>query len=63
MARMVGFTRIIRLPWLNRMLELAGEGLESTQMRDELEEYLSFEITSPTNRRKTREILLLPWTA
>ena len=43
MARMVGFTRIIRLPWLNRTLELAGEGLESTQMRDELEEYLSKE--------------------
>ena len=43
MARMVGFTRIIRLPWLNRTLELAGEGLEPTQMRDELEEYLSKE--------------------
>ena len=63
MPRMVGFTRIIRLPWLNRTLELAGEGLEPAQMRDELEEYLSFEITSPTNRRKTREILLLPWSA
>lgn len=60
---MVGFTRIIRLPWLNKTLELAQEGLEPERMRDELEEYLSFEITSDTNRRKTREILLLPWTA
>ena len=63
MARMVGFTRIIRLPWLNKTIELAGEGLEPTQMREELEEYLKFEISSDTNRRKTREILLLPWVA
>lgn len=63
MARMVGFTRIIRLPWLNKTLELAAEGLYATQMRDELEKYLSFEIKSDTNRRKTREILLLPWVA
>jgi hypothetical protein len=61
MARMVGFTRIIRLPWLNKTIELAGEGLEPVQMREELEEYLKFEISSDTNRRKTREILLLPW--
>ena len=60
---MVGFTRIIRLPWLNKTIELAGEGLEPTQMREELEEYLKFEISSDTNRRKTREILLLPWVA
>jgi hypothetical protein len=63
MARMVGFTRIIRLPWLNKTIELAGEGLEPVQMREELEEYLKFEISSDTNRRKTREILLLPWVA
>lgn len=58
---MVGFTRIIRLSWLNKTLELAAEGLDASQMRDELEKYLSFEIKSDTNRRKTREILLLPW--
>ena len=63
MARMVGFTRIIRLSWLNKTLELAAEGLDASQMRDELEKYLSFEIKSDTNRRKTREILLLPWVA
>jgi hypothetical protein len=62
MPRMVGFTRIIKLPWLNKTLELAGEGLDAAQMRSELEDYLSFEIKSDTNRRKTREILLLPWT-
>lgn len=63
MPRMVGFTRIIKLPWLNKTLELAREGLDAAQMRSELEDYLSFEIKSDTNRRKTREILLLPWTA
>jgi len=63
MARMVGFTRIIRLPWLNKTIELAGESLEPAQMREELEVYLKFEISSDTNRRKTREILLLPWVA
>lgn len=63
MPRMVGFTRIIKLPWLNKTLELAGEGFDASQMRSELEDYLSFEIKSDTNRRKTREILLLPWTA
>ena len=63
MARMVGFTRIIRLPWLNKTIELVGESLEPAQMREELEVYLKFEISSDTNRRKTREILLLPWVA
>lgn len=63
MVRMVGFTRIIKLPWQNKTIELVGEGLEPAQIREELEAYLKFEISSDTNRRKTREILLLPWTA
>jgi hypothetical protein len=62
LLRMVGFTRIIRTPWLDKTLELAADGLSPMEMREQLEEYLSFEIASATNRRKTREILLLPWT-
>lgn len=61
MAKMVGFTRILRLPWLDKAMELAARGLTLEQMKEELEDYLSFEIDSDTNRRKTREILITMW--
>lgn len=61
MTKIVGFTRILRLPWLDEAMELAARGLTANQMRLELEEYLSFEIDSETNRRKTREILITMW--
>ncbi|ALX09378.1 hypothetical protein M972_112467 [Acetivibrio thermocellus AD2] len=61
MAKMIGLSRSIRLEWLNKTAELVLEGKDYTQIKDELNEYLSFEIKSPTNIRKTREILTNIW--
>ena len=58
MAKMVGLSRNIKLPWLNRTVDFIQEGLSEDEIKGKLNEYLSFEIESPTNLRKTREILL-----
>ncbi len=61
MAKMVGFSRNIKLSWLNKTVELVEAGMTETEIKEQLNEYLSFEITSPTNLRKTREILMYIW--
>lgn len=61
MAKMVGLSRPIKLEWLNKTVDLILEGMDESQIKDELNEYLSFEIKSPTNLRKTREILMAIW--
>ena len=61
MAKMVGLSRNIKLQWLNKTVELISESLTVDEIKEQLNEYLSFEITSPTNLRKTREILLNIW--
>lgn len=61
MAKMVGLSRNLKLPWLNEVVRLYAEGLDENQIKDQLNEYLSFEIESPTNLRKTREILMNIW--
>lgn len=61
MAKMIGLSRSIKLEWLNKTVELVLEGKDERQIKDELNEYLSFEIKSPTNLRKTREILVTIW--
>lgn len=61
MAKMVGLSRPIKLEWLNRVAGLTLEGLDEANIKDELNEYLSFEINSPINIRKTREILMTIW--
>lgn len=61
MAKMIGLSRSIKLEWLNKTVELVLEGKDETQIKDELNEYLSFEIKSSTNLRKTREILMTIW--
>lgn len=61
MAKMVGLSRPIKLEWLNKTVDLLLEGMDESQIKDELNEYLSFEIKSPTNLRKTREILMAIW--
>lgn len=61
MAKMVGLSRNLKLPWLNEVARMHAEGLDENQIKDQLNEYLSFEITSPTNIRKTREILMNIW--
>lgn len=61
MAKVVGLSRPIKLEWLNKTVELIKQGKTEVEMKNDLNEYLSFEITSPTNLRKTREILLSIW--
>ena len=58
---MVGLSRNIKLQWLNKTVELLSENLPINEIKEQLNEYLSFEIKSPTNIRKTREILLNVW--
>lgn len=61
MAKMVGLSRNLKLSWLNQVVELISNELAENEIKAELNEYLSFEIGSPTNTRKTREILLCIW--
>lgn len=61
MAKMVGLSRNLKLQWLNKVVELASGELTEQEIKDQLNEYLSFEISSPTNIRKTREILMNIW--
>lgn len=61
MAKMVGLSRNLKLQWLNKVVELASSNLTEQEIKDQLNEYLSFEISSPTNLRKTREILMNIW--
>lgn len=61
MAKMVGLSRNISITWLNKTVELINEGLSTEEIKEKLHEYLSFEINSPTNLRKTRDILLNIW--
>lgn len=61
MAKMVGLSRSIKMPWLKRTVELCNENLSEAEFKDQLNEYLSFEIGSPTVLRKTREILMHIW--
>lgn len=61
MAKMVGLSRNIKLPWLKYTVDLVLEGLTQAEIKEKLNEYLSYEIKSPTNIRKTREILMNIW--
>ena len=61
MAKMVGLSRYIKLEWLNKVADLVVEGKSEQEIKHELNEYLSFEIKSPTVLRKSREILLNVW--
>ena len=61
MGKMVGLSRNLKMTWLNKAVELLSENLPEQDYKDRLNEYLSFEIKSPTNLRKTREILMNLW--
>lgn len=61
MAKMVGLSRNLKLRWLNKVVELVTDNLTENEIKEQLNEYLGFEITSPINIRKTREILMNVW--
>lgn len=45
MAKMVGLSRNLKMQWLNKTAELVMEGLSEKEIHDQLNEYLSFEIS------------------
>jgi len=61
MSKMIGLSRKVKLQWLDKTVELALQDLSTQDIHDKLNEYLSFEISSPTVLRKTREILMNVW--
>lgn len=61
MPKAIGLSRKIKLQWLNKAVALLGENLTEEEYKAKLNEYLSFEIESPTVLRKTREILMRLW--
>lgn len=61
MSKLVGLSRNLKMQWLNKVVEFVSSGLTEQEIKDGLNEYLSFEIESPTNLRKTREILMNIW--
>lgn len=61
MARMIGLSRNLKLPWLNETARMYAEGLDANKMKEQLNDYLSYEISSPTNAKKTRGILMNIW--
>ena len=56
MAKAVGLSRKITLKWLNKAYEFFSEDLTEEEFKTQMNDYLSFEIDSPTVLRKTREI-------
>lgn len=61
MSKIVGLSRAIKQEWLNKTVEFVLQGDDEATIKEKLNEYLSYEIESPTNLRKTREILLTVW--
>lgn len=61
MAKAIGLSRRIKLQWMNKAVDLIGENLTEEEYKAKMNEYLSFEIESPTVLRKTREILMRVW--
>lgn len=49
------------MSWRTYFKQSSVEDKNEQQIKNELNEYLSFEIKSPTNLRKTREILMSIW--
>lgn len=61
MNKMIGMARNINLEWLNQTANLVLADKSEEEIKQNLNEYLSFVIESPTNIRKTREILMNIW--
>ena len=61
MSKTVGLSRNIKLQWLNKAVDLLDENLTEEEYKAKMNDYLSYEIDSPTNIRKIREILMRIW--
>ena len=49
------------MPWLKYTADLVAAGMQEQEIKDTINEYLSYEIESPIVLRKTREILMNIW--
>ena len=58
---MVIFSRNLKVAWLNEAAGLWREKISAAESSVRLNEFLAQEIGSPTNLRKTREILMRLW--
>jgi hypothetical protein len=61
MKKTVGFLRAIKFTWLDKTVELVLQNKTNEEIKKELNEYLAFEIKSPTTIRKTRDVLMNMW--
>ncbi len=61
MAKTVGFLCPLKTEWLNKTVSLVIEGMSSENIKEALNDYISFELKSPDNIRKTREMLMNLW--
>ena len=61
MAKMVGLSRAIKREWLDKTVDLVLSGMSPEEIRAALHEYISFEISSTDNLRKSRDILMNLW--
>ena len=61
MSKVIGMSRNINFEWLNEVANLVLAEKREIEIKESLNEYLSFSISSPTNLRKTREILMNIW--
>ena len=51
----------MKLSWLNYAVEILNEHYTVNEYKEALNQYLKFEIESPTQLRKTRDILMNTW--
>ncbi len=61
MAKTVGFLCPLKIEWLNKVVNLVVEGMSPESIKRALNDYISFELKSPDNIRKTREMLMNLW--
>jgi len=61
MAKSIGFSRFLRIEWLDKTVELIKSGESNKDISNELLSYLSLEINDKTNLLKTRNILMNIW--
>lgn len=61
MANEIGILVPLKYDWMEKTVELLLDGLEPAEIKQKLREYLSFEMESPTNIRKTCTELMDVW--
>ncbi len=61
MANEIGILVPLKYDWMEKTVELLQDGLEPSEIKQKLREYLSFEMESPTNIRKTCTELMDTW--